>query len=161
MILKPGDPVLVVHRRLFDNDKQRFFVGTVEACEEGLASVNGYSFARENVEGSYARKSDAHAKIVSLSSGSLITYRLPRQCDVDAARIVAHDGRLVLSDGRDWEMGPVRTHTAGMTSTRGQKEMNRGGRGGTQKRGTQRIWPIGVGTPCRGRFHSRAGSDAG
>ena len=53
MVLKPGDSVLVVHRRLFENDKARFFVGTVEVYCEGVAAVNGYTLAREEVDGSY------------------------------------------------------------------------------------------------------------
>ena len=33
-----------------------------------------------------------------------MTYQLPEETVVDDARIVAHDGRLTLSDGRKLEM---------------------------------------------------------
>jgi hypothetical protein len=104
MILKAGDSVLVVHRRLFENDKARFFLGTVEAYDEGLASVNGYTFAREEINGSFVRKPDPRTKIVALTSGSLMTYRLPQEVVVDDVRIVVQDGRLTLSDGRGLDM---------------------------------------------------------
>ena len=104
MILKAGDVVLVVHRRLFETDRTRYFVGTVEACEGGLAAVNGYTFAREDIEGSFVRKHDSRTKIVSLTSGSLMTYRLPPGVVVEDAHITASTGRLVLSDGHGLEM---------------------------------------------------------
>jgi hypothetical protein len=42
MLLEPEDKVLVVHRRLFEGDHQRFFVGIVENYEEGIAKVSGF-----------------------------------------------------------------------------------------------------------------------
>jgi hypothetical protein len=35
MLLKEGDKIRVTHRRLFEKDEVRLFVGQVEACETG------------------------------------------------------------------------------------------------------------------------------
>jgi hypothetical protein len=35
MLLKEGDKILVAHRRLFEKDEVRFFVGQVAACATG------------------------------------------------------------------------------------------------------------------------------
>jgi hypothetical protein len=104
MILKTGDVILVAHRRLFETDRHRFFLGTVETYEGGLAAVNGYTFAREDIDGTFVRKADPVTKIVTLTSGSLMTYRLPPGVVVDDARIIAETGRLILTDGHGLEM---------------------------------------------------------
>jgi hypothetical protein len=36
MLLKVGDKILVAHRRLYDKDEERFFVGRIEAYEAGV-----------------------------------------------------------------------------------------------------------------------------
>ena len=51
MPLTPGDKVLIVHRRLFEKDTDRFFLGTIEAFEAGLARVTGFTFARNLMTG--------------------------------------------------------------------------------------------------------------
>lgn len=106
MILKVGDVVLVVHRRLYESDRQRFFVGTVLEYDAGLVAVEGFSFAREDIEGSFVRKPDARTRIIPLMSGSIFTYRLPRGVVAESVRLGAttESGRLILSDGRDLEM---------------------------------------------------------
>ena len=44
-ILRPGEHIHVIHRRRFDKDIRRHFVGTVETCEAGIREA-----ARENLE---------------------------------------------------------------------------------------------------------------
>ena len=44
MILEVGSKLLVVHRRLFENDKSRYFIGKVEHCEDAVARVSGHTW---------------------------------------------------------------------------------------------------------------------
>lgn len=46
-MLEQGEKLLIVHRRLFDKDTPRFFIGEVEAFETGLAKVKGYTFVKD------------------------------------------------------------------------------------------------------------------
>lgn len=41
MILTQGSKVLICHRRLFEEDQPRLFVGIADAYEDGLAKVAG------------------------------------------------------------------------------------------------------------------------
>jgi hypothetical protein len=104
MILKPADKVFIVHRRLFETDKARFFVGAVEEYEGGVARISGYTFVREALDGHFIRKEEPRTKIVSVTSGTLIVYQIAEDLVVDDARIEVRESRLVLTDGRRFEM---------------------------------------------------------
>jgi hypothetical protein len=43
MMLKEGDKILIAHRRLFEKDDVRFFVGRVDAYE----AATGHSYVRD------------------------------------------------------------------------------------------------------------------
>ena len=55
-MLKQGDKLLIVHRRLFEKDTPRFFVGEVQAYDDGLAKVKGYTFVKDVFSGSMQKK---------------------------------------------------------------------------------------------------------
>jgi hypothetical protein len=68
---------LIAHRRLFQQDQPRFFVGRVVAYQEGIAKVRGYSWVREHVRGALEKKADQRVKIVPVTSDALMIYQLP------------------------------------------------------------------------------------
>lgn len=104
MLLKPGDKVLVAHRRLFERDETRLFVGRVDAFEAGLAKVTGQSYARDVISGGMVGKPEKRTKILSLVSGSLIVYQLPEGIQLERLRFEAPEGRAVLTDGAEFQM---------------------------------------------------------
>lgn len=104
MLLKEGDKILVAHRRLFDKDEMRFFVGRVDAYEAGVVKVTGHSYVRDLIGGRLIEKAEARTKILSFSSGTLIVYQLPARVELDALMFAAEEGRLLLTDGRGFTM---------------------------------------------------------
>jgi hypothetical protein len=114
MVLETGDKVLVSHRRLFAEDHPRYFTGVVESYAEGIAVVTGHSWVREPFRGEIRRKPDERTKLVSLNSGSLIVYRLPRATDL-ARLSMRHGegGEVALVDDRGLAMDLTeRAHAA-------------------------------------------------
>lgn len=103
MILK-GDKLLISHRRIFERDEPRYFVGEVAVYEGGLVKLTGYSFVRDIANGQVLRKDDKRTKIVSLIAGSVLTYQLPAETTVDAVQFVSKDGNLQLTDGESLVM---------------------------------------------------------
>lgn len=100
MLIEPGSKLLIVHRRLYDRDRARFFVGVVEAYQDGLARVTGHTWAQDAFHESFVKKEDARCKIIPLTSGALIVYLLPNTLNL--ARVEFHadpQGRLWLRDG--------------------------------------------------------------
>jgi hypothetical protein len=104
MLLKEGDKILVAHRRLFDRDLVRFFIGRVEAYEAGVVKASGHSYVRDAMGGQVVEKADQRTKILSLSSGTLIVYQLPDSIALDALKFAGAEGRLTLSDGKGFTM---------------------------------------------------------
>jgi hypothetical protein len=103
-LLEPGARLLVVHRRLFERDDSRFFLGEVEAFEGGIVRVTGYSFIRDTFDGSVCRKQEARTKLLSLTSGTLLVYVLPRNLDLEHTELHWEDADIRLTDGHQFTM---------------------------------------------------------
>ena len=98
-MLKQGEKLLIVHRRLFEKDTPRFFVGEVEAYEAGLAKVKGYTFVKDVFSGNMKKKPDLRTKIMSIISGTFIVYQLPVTVLLDSVRFeLDQDSGLILRD---------------------------------------------------------------
>ena len=104
MILEPGFKVLIAHRRLFEGDQPRYFVGQVEGYGDGLARVIGYTWTRDPYQGLYVRKSDERTKIVPIASGTVIVYQLPATVRLEDFVLVAEGAILIAHDGAAFRM---------------------------------------------------------
>ena len=105
MILRSGDKILVAHRRLFSEDHPRYFTGEVEHYENGLAVVSGYTWLREPFRGELLRKPDRRTKVLSLTSGTLLFYKLDSETNLESLRMeTGEQGECMLTDGGDLRM---------------------------------------------------------
>jgi len=82
MMMKAGDNLLVVHRRLFRDDSVRYFIGAVDEYEHGIVRITGRSFIRNDYNGDFLSKKGFMTKIFSISSGTLITYVIPSNLEL-------------------------------------------------------------------------------
>ena len=120
MVIQEGDKILVIHRRLYDGDSSRYFVGVVDGYETGIAKITGQSWLRDALSGSFVRKEGSLTKVVSLSSGTLIVYHLPWNADLSKLRFESTPtGMLWLTDGDSLKLNltesghhPARRHSA-------------------------------------------------
>ena len=99
MILEQGDKILIAHRRMFPEDAERYFIGTIEAYDRGIVRVNGRTWARSRFGGAFIGKPDERTKVVSVHSAALIIYRLPRSSDVGRMELVVDGDRAWLREG--------------------------------------------------------------
>lgn len=99
MILENGDIVLISHRRMFERDESRFFLGKTIQCEGELVKVDGFTFVRDLSNGDIVKKEEKRTKVLSLSSPSYIVYQLPGDVDVEEAKIQSGEGDAILFDG--------------------------------------------------------------
>ena len=98
-MLDPGDKVLVVHRRLYEKDVTRYFVGEVLEYDSGIAKVQGYTFVKDMFTGAMQKKTDLRTKLLAVVSGTLIVYQLPSALPLDSLNVsLNQDGGLVLTD---------------------------------------------------------------
>ena len=110
--LKEGRQILIAHRRLFEHDEVRFFLGEIDEYEVGIVKVRGHSFVHDKTSGSFIKKTDTQVKILSLSSGTLLVYQLPEpvlsmRCDFETANL-----HVSLTDGKEFTMN-LTEHTHG------------------------------------------------
>lgn len=103
-MLKQQDLLLVCYRRLFANDENRFFLGKVDAYENGIVKLTGHSFLRDGMTGQMTEKSSQTTKIMSISSGSLIVYVLPDGVNMDALRFEQQMMKLTLLDDNGFSL---------------------------------------------------------
>lgn len=104
MILEPGAKVLLSHRRLFDSDHPRFFVGVVEGYEDGIVKVCGHTWLRDGYSGTFKKKADDRTKIVSITSGAVMVYQLPGTTNLNSIRFSTENGELSIRDDGDFRM---------------------------------------------------------
>jgi len=110
MLLDTGTKLLICHRRLFSEDQPRFFAGVVEASEGGLAKVSGFSWTRDPSQG-FVRKDDRRSKIVSLVSGTMFVYELPRELLIEDLHVEQTGGHtVVMTDGRKFRIDLSERH---------------------------------------------------
>lgn len=100
MILNQGDKVLVIHRRIFEGDKSRFFIGITEEYDQGVAKIKGNTFASNPHTTEVIRKPEERTKLISISSGTLFVYLLPPSTDLEKLRFITDpNGSFHLKEG--------------------------------------------------------------
>ena len=104
-ILKPGEKIHVIHRRRFEKDIRRHFVGTVEAYEAGLMRATGYVFVVDELnQHLFTKRPDRRTKLIPLASGDVIVNVLPEDLDTEQVRYELDGRKLWVTDGNGWRM---------------------------------------------------------
>lgn len=104
MILKKGEKVHIIHRRHFEKESHRHFVGTVDCYEEGVARVTGYVFTVDAAKFAFIRRPDPRTRLVSIVSGEVLINILPSSVDLDKV-VYRHENRGVrVTDGSAWHL---------------------------------------------------------
>lgn len=104
-ILSPGDKIHVMHRRRFEKDVRRHFVGEVESCEQGVARASGYVFVIDDLSKHlFMKRPDRRTKLIPIMSGDVIVNVIPETVDVEGVAYELKDRSLVVTDGTAWTM---------------------------------------------------------
>ena len=99
MILENGNNVLISHRRLFDGDEARYFVGRSIVCEGSLIKAEGYSFVRDLSNGHIIKKQEKRIKVFSLASPGQMVYQLPGEIELENLDIISRNSEAMLVAG--------------------------------------------------------------
>ena len=104
-ILSPGDKIHVMHRRRFEKDVRRHFVGEVESYEQGVARASGYVFVIDDLSKHlFVKRPDRRTKLVPAMSGDVIVNVIPQTVDLEQVAYELKDRSLVVTDGSAWSM---------------------------------------------------------
>jgi hypothetical protein len=104
-LLPPGGNIRAIHRRCFEKDVRRPFVGRVEACEAGVARAAGYVFVIDGLsQRLFTRRPDRRPKLVRFASGDVLVNVLPETVDPAPVRYELDGRKLGVTDGSAWGM---------------------------------------------------------
>ena len=104
-LLNPGEKIHVIHRRRFEKDVRRHFVGQVEAYEQGIARASGYVFVIDDLSKHlFVKRPDQRTKLVPVASGDLIVNVIPEDVDLEHVAYELKDRMLTVTDGSGWNM---------------------------------------------------------
>jgi hypothetical protein len=104
-LLSPGEKLHVMHRRRFDKDVRRHFVGQVEAYEHGMARASGYVFVIDDLSKHlFVKRPDRRTKLVPVASGDVIVNVIPKDVDLERVTYELKERTLCVTDGSRWSM---------------------------------------------------------
>src|ERR1700722_11502707 len=104
MILQKGEKIHVIHRRHFEKEPHRHFVGVVDAYENGLARVTGHIFTVDLAKFVFFRRPELRTRIVSLNSGEVLVNILPPSVDLEKIVYKQEKKSVRVTDGSEWFM---------------------------------------------------------
>ena len=104
-ILSPGEKIHVMHRRRFEKDVRRHFVGEVEGYEQGVARASGYVFVIDDLSKHlFVKRPDRRTKLLPVLSGDVIVNVIPQTVAVESVAYELKHRSLIVTDGGDWAM---------------------------------------------------------
>ncbi len=104
MILKPGEKLHVIHRRHFENEAHRHFVGVVEAYEAGVARLTGYVFTVDRVKYTFIKRPEQRTRFISLLAADLLINLIPEDVDLAKIQYKQENKQLRVTDGENWHL---------------------------------------------------------
>ena len=102
MILQKGEKVHVIHRRVYEKDHHRHFVGVIEAYEGGVARVSGNVYTVDPVKFTFLRRPERRTRNISLILGDLLVNVLSATVDLDKIVYKQERKAVRVTDGSDW-----------------------------------------------------------
>ena len=104
MILQKGEKIHVIHRRHFEKDPHRHFLGMVDDYENGLARVTGHIYTVDLVKFNFFRRPELRTRIISLHSGDVLINIVPPAVDLEKVIYKQERKSVRVTDGGDWVM---------------------------------------------------------
>jgi len=98
--VEEGDVLLVITRRLFDNDVRRHFVGRVVGRSGSCVRLDGYAFVFDSSSSRFVKRPDRRHRLFDVGDSGHVVNVLPRTVSPDEVRYqVDGGGSLVVTDG--------------------------------------------------------------
>ena len=102
MILKQGEKVHIIHRRIYDKDHHRHFIGTVDAYEGGVARVTGHVYTVDPVKFSFMKRAETRTRLVSVISGDVLLNVIPSSVNLEKITYKQERKAVRVTDGGEW-----------------------------------------------------------
>jgi hypothetical protein len=102
MILKQGEKVHIIHRRHYEKDHHRHFVGVVDSYEGGVARVTGNVYTVDPVKFTFLRRAETRTRLVAVVSGDVLVNILPSTVNLEKIIYKQERKAVRVTDGSGW-----------------------------------------------------------
>jgi hypothetical protein len=102
MILTQGEKVHIIHRRQYEKDHHRHFVGVVESYEGGVARVTGNVYTVDPVKFSFIRRTETRTRLVAVASGDVLVNVIPSSVNLEKITYKTERKAVRVTDGSSW-----------------------------------------------------------
>lgn len=104
MILQKGEKIHVIHRRYFEKEPHRHFVGLVDDYENGLARATGHLYTVDAVKFAFFRRPEPRTRLIAVASGDVLVNIIPPEVDLEKVVYLQDKKFLRVTDGRKWHL---------------------------------------------------------
>ena len=105
MVLSKGEKVLIIIRRLFENDLRRHFIGEIEEVSSELIRVSGYTFIFDENQKEFKRRGKSQINIFSLVDAGIEVILLPKDIILDEIWYTINGkGHRIITDKKSFHM---------------------------------------------------------
>jgi hypothetical protein len=103
-LMKSGEVIHLIERRMFPDDVRRHFVGEVEVASDRGIRLRGYLFVYDSDAGKFPRKAEVRTRVVPLDNRVVISVLPEGISIVDVHYVHDEEGNLSITDGREFEL---------------------------------------------------------
>ena len=104
-MLKKGEKVFVITRRLFEGDRNRQFVGEILDSSDTVMKVRGYVFVHDDFTNEIVRREDVRTRVISLVDAVNIILVIPNEVILEDVQYEIDDtNQRMLSDKASFSM---------------------------------------------------------
>ena len=105
MILKNGEKVFIISRRIFEKDLRRHFVGEVLESNEAVARVRGYAFVYDDINSDFVRREELRTRIIPLTDAGYIINLLPSEAVLEEISYQTDErNQRTITDGKTFQL---------------------------------------------------------
>ena len=104
MTLKKGEKIHVIHRRHFEKDSHRHFVGVVDDYDNGVARVTGHVYTVDFSKFTFVRRPEVRVRLISIVSGDVLVNILPVSVDLEKVIYQQQKKGVRVTDGSEWHI---------------------------------------------------------
>ena|SRR5437899_3071146 len=99
-VVREGDRVVIIDKRLYRDDNTRLFVGVVEEYDDRSIRARGFPYHVNPYEvAGMERRGEERVRIVSIDAGEVI-FVLPRDQDITKLQLKRSPKAMSLTDGK-------------------------------------------------------------
>lgn len=102
MILKQGEKVHVIHRRHYEKDHHRHFIGVVDAYDGGVARITGHVYTVDPVKFTFMKRPELRTRLVAVASGDVLVNIIPGKVSLEKITYKQERKAVRVTDGSDW-----------------------------------------------------------